>query len=598
MPRLDTSLKITVPRGRAPESTSDVGRRSRDFKSPKRHLPPHQDDYGKRVKDAGDKATDFKHPNPYVDSNPIKREDYLPRYLRVVGQRPFRDPPPKDLDRYTYDYEDAVKSRRDPWIVYKDGHEYNLTILADDWWCPREYAKDGSGVKSRDERRFLLDRALTDCRRLERNPTTLITPPTWLEAIHYSHSAQIARGDTTDSFEDRVEKMQQQASARLLSEAYFANDEEKESGDFRIIELDPSKPFKIRLKAGAEEPIANKVPPPPPRPERGRRTVCIKADFYDDKETAASTEATGFGFTQRWPDCTTNWARAGASYGNLFLHSGPKSEIPLWTDEFSAAAKLAGEAKATLAQQVRQAMKFPIELSKLTNRDRINTDVWPLPSALLAPLFREAPPCFASTDIRLRTSTGEKLDNDPDVQSRIVTFLVVAQYWARASHKDTAAFDRSNNLASAITEFSDLLGTQGVLFWHWKWQDKPIRDYVVQRAREFPIPLVRPGTQSISPLAKAQSQGAGDAPLEEKAESPNEATKSMDKAESPAKGPVEELPKGVPPVHEMVDQRRAPTPIVREGTEDPDHETELLGEVEGEEDPGNVVDYDDDVLDD
>ena len=442
------------------------------------------------------KAGDARHPNPYVRLHPLPGYDReIPQLFRVAGYPPHRNPPDPSLNQ-ELTYDDALKPRREPWVVIMpDGERIDLKVLRDIWWCPREYGVDHAGGRHRSLRKYMLDRAIEDARKLGKSPKAEITPPTWFDAERYVYEGLVEAGRTEATWKEYLATAAERSLSVML----------QGTGPSATPSATPGNPPDPSV--AAEPPEA--TPPAGSAPAKAK--VLPKRAFYATAESARACEATGYGFTERWPEFSANWEHPARCYGALFLENWPISgTAPILVDEVRPAARMAGIPALNLARQVVQAIHFPAELARATGKQTgISVIAWPMPPALLVSLFREPAPEYGAVDIRLKDKNP--FDYDGEFQANVFAFLVALQYWAIVSHGgQDSTFARSGELARAIQLFEQEMQGRGIPFWHWN--DDTFQTSVLQAARGYPVPLTRktPGAMICeeSPICEGAEGGS------------------------------------------------------------------------------------------
>ena len=116
-----------------------------------------------KPKKADDRTPEDRHPNFYWrDHRPAAEKLRIPLFYRRFGDS--RAPPPSDadLEKFTFEFDEATKARKEPWVVIYEGVRYDLRPLADHYWCDRSFGLMGSGPWAECVRREALLLAIAD----------------------------------------------------------------------------------------------------------------------------------------------------------------------------------------------------------------------------------------------------------------------------------------------------------------------------------------------------------------------------------------------------------------------------------------------------
>ena len=149
--------------------------------------PPKEPPHKKRAKSKGPKP--LKHPNPAFHRTKI-RHDALPSLDTTVGH--YRLPPIKGGRVYTI--EEGVRQGEEPWRVRVEGEIIDLSLLQNDWWCPRRYALGSNREHEVTLREVLLYRAIEDVKCIQAvGDSRHVQPFTWLDVWKEVHRLMVER---------------------------------------------------------------------------------------------------------------------------------------------------------------------------------------------------------------------------------------------------------------------------------------------------------------------------------------------------------------------------------------------------------------------
>ena len=511
---------------RAPQSVVTKpkrGPRRRPRRSARRGPTSMQDNTAtpSRPRKADDRTPEDRHPNFYWrDHRPPAEKLRIPLIYRRFGDS--RAPPPSDaqLEHFTFDFDEAIKARKEPWAVVYKGVYYDLRPLADHYWCDRSYGLIGSGDQTESIRREVLLLAIAHVRELKKNPNYRPRVPTWLEILKNAHEEFSQGNPRAEKWEVKLLQWQTAATNKLLDNIIY--DPKAGSGPLTldsptIVKINASAgPFQLQITEDEDTP-GRPVPPdqararkstvgapaPAAKPRSGTTSAAAgKAPaatresrthsgtvqdrmlrIFTDPDLYHNASAAGYGFTQLWPDLR-GFAKATEHYAFVHMLTRPSDGVPEWAGEVQPAANLSRTSAEKLAMKTRQAIRFPCELGALMlGAGHVQDTAWELPGELLCAAFRVN--VEVTMDRRLNICRSQKEAN-PGWQNKLYSFVTALQYWAEAAE---APANRPAKRSGAVAELMAHFRQAGVPLDEWKVYGDPLPEYAAKEAGKHPIPL-------------------------------------------------------------------------------------------------------------